>query len=210
MPIVRTFVRVRPPARGDGVAYTHVRVEEAPDSSGAPGAWTTVDTLALTTIDSDPAQPRWRTITTALAARDQAWYRLVWVDADDATAAAEPFPVLPLTIDNVATLLRSRTLADGEEAGTFNDETNPTGTEAARFLAIAAQDVDGRIGRWVPDNFRGRRNQAAAFRAAGLIEASYHPDETADEEGSPRPVYFALAEAELAALVRDLQTMRLA
>lgn len=210
MPVVRTFVRVRPPQRGDGVAYTHVRVDEAPDDAGTPGAWVTVDTLALTDIDSDPAQPRWRTITTALAQLPAGWYRLTWVDENDATAETEPFAVLPLTVDDVATLLRARTLADGGEVGTFTEETSPTDDQALGFLRIAATDVDGRLGRHVPDNFRARRNQAAALRAAGLIEASYHPDETADEDGSPRPVYFALAEAELTALQRDLASMRLA
>lgn len=82
---VITFEEYVPPARFDGIPWTQARVQEAADPTGA---WTTIETIELDPVDTEPENPQERSLSTANA--DDAvglWYRLVFLDADGATAA---------------------------------------------------------------------------------------------------------------------------
>lgn len=214
MPFVRTFDFVRPPARGDGVPFVLARIDEAPDDNGVPDDWSPVGEIGLVTsaylADRDPSCPRRRTLTTAAATLEEGWYRIVWIDAEGAVAEGAPFSTLKPRAAGVARLLRARTASMSDELGEFTEDTVPTLHQVDGLLRTAAIDVDGRLQRWVPDNFIGRRTQIVELRAAMLVEYSYFADQAADADRSPASAYIALAEAELKALRADLDPPRLA
>jgi len=76
---VVTFEDYLPSPRYDALPWTSVKIEEGASSSGP---WTLIDTVALSPLDADPANPQFRNVTTANA--DDAadlWYRLTFTDA---------------------------------------------------------------------------------------------------------------------------------
>lgn len=85
-----SFPNYTPPARFDDLPWTDVRIEES-DTSAFPSdttIWTQIDSQALTPLDTDPATPIVRNITTSLASDTPAlWYRLIWVDAALSTSS---------------------------------------------------------------------------------------------------------------------------
>lgn len=114
---VITFEDFRPPPRYDATPWTNVRIEESSDyDSAAPddATWATIDTVALSPADSDPADPASRDVTTENA--DDAaglWYRLTFVDGsgDEALPAAplqnlvDPLTAAVATTDELAARL---------------------------------------------------------------------------------------------------------
>lgn len=213
MAVVRTFAYVRPPARGDGVKFTSVRIEEAEDNDGTPGDdWLELETqaLALEPVTRTAAEPVRRRITVE-GTRDVAWYRLGWIAGSGAVAYSDAFLCRPAPIvADVARLLRARTRDDfGNETGMFTADTRPTAREVEQMLVVGMTDVNGRLAPWIPDNFLHVRNQIVALRAAALIEGSFFPEEDGDDNAPPSSRYIAMAEAELAALGRTLNPPRL-
>jgi len=90
-----SFPNYTPPARFDDLPWTDVRIEES-DTSAFPSdttTWTQIDSQALSPLDTDPASPILRDITTSLASdTPDLWYRLIWVDAALTTSA----PTVPI------------------------------------------------------------------------------------------------------------------
>ena len=80
---VVTFVGYRPPPRYDALPWTHARIDEAPTESGA---WTVLETIALSPLDTDPAHPVARSFTTELGTALDYWYRVAFVDATGDTS----------------------------------------------------------------------------------------------------------------------------
>lgn len=81
-------------------------------------------------------------------------------------------------VSEVAALLRARTKdSNGNELGTFNDSTRPTGTEAQVLIAQAAAEVAMRVGPAPPADLLAVTRFAVALRAATLIESSYFPEQ---------------------------------
>jgi hypothetical protein len=74
-----SFQRYRPPIRYDGLPWTEVRIEEATAESGP---WVLIDTLALSPLDTNPANPRYRSFTTENGTGTELWYRVIFADAD--------------------------------------------------------------------------------------------------------------------------------
>jgi hypothetical protein len=70
-------------------------------------------------------------------------------------------------------------VAGGAEAGTFNDETTPTGTQVELLCEKAARAVASKIGV-APCNeeLTEDATSAAALYAAMLVEQSYYPEQT--------------------------------
>ena len=67
-----------PPARFDELPWTDVKIQEAATELGA---YSTIETVALDPVDSDPSEPEARDFTTEEGTGDELWYRLIWVDA---------------------------------------------------------------------------------------------------------------------------------
>ncbi len=68
-----------PPARYDSIPWTQARIEEG---ATIDGTFTALETIAISPVDADPANPAARSFTTALASdADDLWYRIVFLDA---------------------------------------------------------------------------------------------------------------------------------
>src|SRR5581483_11423655 len=81
---VISFENYLPPARFDSLPWAQARIDEA---STAAGPWTTIDTIALSPLDADPAHPQSRSFTTQNgSAGDGLWYRVIFLDADGDTS----------------------------------------------------------------------------------------------------------------------------
>lgn len=117
-----------------------------------------------------------------------------WWACDGDGQAAEPasFDVRPLiapnwrpTVDDVGAIIRARTktrlsetFEAGNEIGTFNEKTRPTGDEVERLIDEATDDVANAVGVTICEpalEISGRR--VAALGTALLIELSYFPEQ---------------------------------
>jgi hypothetical protein len=97
---------------------------------------------------------------------------------------------LPATlpgVDDVAALLRARTLDDnGDELGTFNDNTRPTGQAVGNLIDQAADDLAIRVGAAIPFELELRAKTLVAKRAAADIELSYFPQQIDSDQSAYR------------------------
>lgn len=75
---VVTLEGFTPPARFDGLPWTHLRMEGP--AASADGPWVAIETVPLVPLDADPKDPASRSMTTALALDDVGWFRVVFVD----------------------------------------------------------------------------------------------------------------------------------
>jgi hypothetical protein len=137
MPQVLTLEDYLPTPRFDSLPWTSVKIEEG---TAVDGPWTLIDTIAISPLDPDPAQPAYRSFTTANA--DDAaglWYRLTFTDAAGAFALptypvqnlAEDRPVYA-SITDLAQLVKVRA-ADRHAA-------------LHRVLESASHEIDEEIG----------------------------------------------------------------
>lgn len=180
--ITRSFQGYAPPPRFDADPFTKVKIQEA---AKIDGTYTTIETITLSPVDPNPAKPLVRDFSTDSATLDPAWYKLVWEDAsgDTATSGIIYVPLVPNwtpSVAEVAALLRARTkVAGGKEAGTFTEETRPTGAEVERLIQQAVRRVATNTGAEpCTANLQLDATAAAALYTAMLIEQSYYPEQT--------------------------------
>ncbi len=83
MPVVVSLEDYLPSPRYDSVPWAKARIEEGTASTGP---WTILETQNLSPLDSDPTTPQYRNFTTALGTAPDRWYRVVFIDANDAEA----------------------------------------------------------------------------------------------------------------------------
>lgn len=121
-----------------------------------------------------------------------------------------PASITP-SADAVASHVRSRTRdVNGVEAGTFNADTRPTGTEVDAIAARAARYVSLSVGttgtEWAGD-LTAAATDVAALYAALDVEQSYYADGTGGEEGAVDQLGRMVREqmAALVATARDNQ-----
>lgn len=183
---VVTFIDYTPTPRFDDKPWTDARIEGA---DLLAGPWTEVETIPLDPVDTNPERPITRSFTTELAG-DELWFRIVFVDEDGDESATDPVPAVAdpafrPTLNDVGALLRARTkttaaregaYAQGEEIGTFNTDTRPSGTQVEALISQAVKAVAGRVGD-VPVVHEGTAQHLAAVYAAMLVESSYFPEQ---------------------------------
>jgi hypothetical protein len=140
---VVSFVGYQPPQRFDAIPWTEVRIEEA---SAEGGTYTLIDTVALTPVDPDPADPAYRSFTTELGTAIDYWYRVLFADAtgdvsqpttpiQNSMAVTSPTPGTYGTVEELFRRLKIRT-ATAEQ------------TDAAdRILVAASGEVNAKMGR---------------------------------------------------------------
>jgi hypothetical protein len=77
---VVSFTDYRPVARYPPITtpWTQARIDEA---TADTGPWTTIDTITLSPVDSDPTAPQARSFSTPNATLTSGWYRVVFLDA---------------------------------------------------------------------------------------------------------------------------------
>jgi hypothetical protein len=200
MPFVVTIEDVTPPARAD-VPWTQGLVYEG---STAVGAWTLVETISLATLpgglDTDPNNPAARNLTTTHAtAQSGLYYSAVFKDAaGNSSQRSTAIFNNPLgasvnwrpTVAEVAALIRARTIDNnGNEVGTFTNDTTPTATQADELIDKAVEDLYPVFKSTVPDApvppnaspeaYREAVSALAAARAALLVELTHFGKEVA-------------------------------
>ena len=74
---VISFADFRPPTRYDSKAWSSARIEE---SASSTGPWDAIDTVPLSPLDADPADPQLRNFTTENGTLVSGWYRVVFID----------------------------------------------------------------------------------------------------------------------------------
>ena len=136
MTVVVSLEDFRPAPRYDALPWTQARIEEA---ATAAGPWGTLETVALSPLDTDPANPRYRNFTTALGSAAEQWYRVVFLDA----AAATGLPTVP--IQNVEDD-RPVYAAVSDLAVLVNVSATTRHDDLLRVLKAAAGEIDWFIG----------------------------------------------------------------
>lgn len=139
---VITFENFVPPARYDSIPWTDYAIEES-DTTAEPDettVWTEIDTGSLSPVDSDPANPVARSLTTELASDTMSlWYRIIFEDATgDVTLPTAP-------IQNNADI---PTYATVHELARILKIRNPTTEQRAamrRVLITATGEIDAEI-----------------------------------------------------------------
>lgn len=135
---VITFVDYTPAPRYDATAWAEVEIQETDDP--VAGTWTTIDTITLSPVDSDPTEPATRSFTTENASDTlELWYRLVFIDdtGDEQQPTAPIQNVAPATayatVNELARVLKIRNPSDEQEAA------------MARILSAAAGEINSEI-----------------------------------------------------------------
>lgn len=178
---VVTFEHYRPGERVDGRPWTQARIDEA---TGEDGPYTTIDTLPLIPVDTNPAAPRERTLTTEAATVPDGWYQVVWLDDIGGEQPTSPIHNTDPTVAyqpavwEVAAYVRARTKdTSGGEAGTFTFATSPTDTEVRDIIRVAAGKVASRFGTTVAASLALAAREVVALRAAMLVELTFFGDQ---------------------------------
>lgn len=101
--------------------------------------------------------------------------------------------------------MHARTRSDftggGQEVGTFDTTTSPTGVQVAAIIADAGLIVATRLGTVIPVSVQPMAALAVVRRSAMEIELSYSPDQIRNDQ-SPYKAHQALYES----LMKDLGT----
>ncbi len=139
---VVTFVGYQPPQRFDGHPWTQVRVEEASDQTGS---YTPLETIALSPLDTDPAQPQLRNFTTELGTALDYWYRVVFLDATGDVSQ----PTTPVQNSGGSTITAD-VYGTVDELALILKRLNPNPDQRAameRVLTAASGEVNAEIDR---------------------------------------------------------------
>jgi hypothetical protein len=139
--VVVTFEDYTPTPRYDSLPWTSVQIQE---STTETGSWTTIDTIALSPVDSDPTDPAARSFTTENGTATDLWYRVVFVDADGDTLQ----PTTP--VQNLSAPAETTPYATTAEFFRRVNVRAPTAdqtTAAEHVLLAAAGEIDSELDR---------------------------------------------------------------
>lgn len=173
-----TLTDLTPVARYDNLPWTSARLEE---SATEDGDFTEIDTFALIPADTDPKNPATRVFTSDNGTIENAWYRVVWIDAALAESKTPAMRDLSVTrayrplVREVAQWIRTRTVGtmSSTEHGTFTADTRPKYQEALAVIDQAMEKIEGKLGPTVPAELVGSAKNVVALRAAMEIELSF-------------------------------------
>jgi hypothetical protein len=88
------------------------------------------------------------------------------------------------SLATMGSLMRARTKDfDGNELGTFTENTRPTDGQVQSAIDTALSLVGARLGN-VPDRLEDLARSVVALRAAMIVETSYFPEETGAEDSA--------------------------
>lgn len=225
MPVI-TLTRLEPLPRDDSVPWTSAQIQEAANPTGP---WATIDTIALTPLDTDPSDPALRDLSTRHATIDGGgWYRVIWTDASG--GASTPSQLMQdqtlldtgarPTVMEVAVRLRARTKTrGGKELGTFSDDTRPTASDVEELIDDALDEVLGKVQPIDPtlppgtaynapgSDYERRIRRAVGLYAAVLVELSYFPEQVRSGQ-SPVSTLQQLYDSRIRALIAEGETGR--
>jgi len=100
---------------------------------------------------------------------------------------------------DVGAVIRARTKTSvGDEPGTFNSNTRPTGDQCWDLIDTAMSDIAAEMGD-IPDLVQDNARRVAALGAACLVELSFYPEQI-NSGRSPYPQIKAWYDAAFARL----------
>lgn len=143
---VITFERFRPIARYDETPWTEAIIEEG---TTVDGPWVELETVTLDPVDTDPANPVYRNLTTELA--DDAfdlWYRIIFVDG----TGDQALPTTPIQNTEPSA---GDTYASRSELARLLKINNPTTDQMAamdRVLLMATGEINTEVDRAATDD----------------------------------------------------------
>lgn len=183
---VVTLTGYIPIPRFDGTHWTIAQLQEA---VSADGPWTTIESYALSPVDTDPRTPISRDFTTDQATLTNGWYRIIWQDAAANQSVTSPVQTsssyLP-SVQQVAYRNLSRTRDKfGNLVGTFNADTQPTDTQVYGIINTVWQEVADVIGDDIPAALNDDAANVVALRAAMQVELDFY----ADQVNTGRSIY---------------------
>lgn len=86
----------------------------------------------------------------------------------------------PVHAASVGSLLRARTRdTNGNEIGTFDATTRPTGDQVLSLINDAVEDLASSVGSDLPEAFWTKAATVAHYKTAMLVELSYFPEQVA-------------------------------
>lgn len=141
MAVIVSFDDFVPAARFDSIPWEDAEIWEA---ATATGTYTLIDTIALSPVDADPADPAARDFSTNNGTADDQWYKVRFVDGNgDVSEYTEPiqnvqddtYAVAYATADELARILKIRT-PSADQTAAMN-----------RVLTAAALEIDAELGR---------------------------------------------------------------
>ncbi len=177
---VITFEQYQPSPRYDSLPWTEVRIQEAATATAVNAAWTTLETITLDPVDTDPTNPASRDFTTELASDTAGlWYRLIFVDASgDSLQPTVPVQNVPpssayATVTELARILKIRSVTDEQRdamervllaaAGEINAEidlADDVGLAGWQVALAAEVNLERAVEHW--------RQQESPFGLIGL------------------------------------------
>jgi hypothetical protein len=141
MSLIVSFDDFTPAARYDSVPWETAEIWEA---SSADGGYALIDTVTLSPLDADPADPAARDFTTPNGTADDQWYKVRFVDGNgDYSEYTEPiqnvqddtYAVAYATTDELARILKIRDPSAEQTAAML------------RVLTAAALEIDAELDR---------------------------------------------------------------
>ena len=143
---VITFDDFRPPARFDAIPWTAVQIEESADGTTA---WTQIDYITLTPLDTDPSVPMLRSFTTENGTAPDLWYRVLFQDATSDVSQA----TTPIQNEGVESVPPIGAYSTTDELFRILKIRQPTPAQLAagqRVLDASALEIDTELGRSSP------------------------------------------------------------
>lgn len=167
-----------PSPRASDAPWTTVNVQEAAASSGP---WNDLGTGDLLPVDEDPETAEAWDIEVRGAEFLNGWYLVTFADADGNEQPVEPVyngPQIRPSVRELGALLHSRTTTDGgAEAGTFDDDTDPTGQQVDDLIDVALDQIAIQLPDALSDKQTGFARRMVAYLAAILVENSHFTDQ---------------------------------
>jgi hypothetical protein len=114
---------------------------------------------------------------------------------------SEPDQALVPTLADIGALLHARTTIEGgSEAGTFNDDTHPTGAQVQAMIDLATPAMLVQLPEDTPVGLYGTVRLVVALQVAVMLERSYFPEQVA-QGSSPVEGFEAQLATTMAALL---------
>lgn len=143
---VISFEQFRPIARYDEIPWTQARIEEG---ETADGPWVTLETIVLDPVDSDPANPAYRNLTTELA--DDAfdlWYRITFIDGTGDIS----LPTTPIQNTDPSDTATYATISEIARLLKINSPSDAQTQAMLRVLMMATGEINSEVDRSTDDD----------------------------------------------------------
>lgn len=138
MAYTRTFEGFAPPSRYDGLPFTAALIRE---SDAEDGTYSTIDTITLDPVDTDPSSPQSRNFTTDAATVAEGWYIIRWqAEAGD---IYDSDPIFYSAAGPASAYAEVADVSELNTARTFTASSNPDITQVSDWLDQTAGVLDG-------------------------------------------------------------------